>query len=311
MITVIVPVYNAKNTVARCVETILAQRYSDFELILVDDGSTDGTYDLLDSLAASDDRVKVFHKANGGVSSARNVGLDHAKGDYITFADADDWVEDTWLQDFAAVAGTADIIFQNAVWHYPDGRLFLRSVDVDKTLPFKEQFASLYPRNFVGYVWATLFKASIIDEFNVRFDTRFSAYEDLDFSLKYILHAQSLIVLPCRNYHYDFPESNARDYSKPTLSRLVLKMTEKDHIFAILGEDLARGVSNDTAIKYEFMRIYSSDGDRETKRKALQLIYGRKPLDYSGGGRNVLLSCIVNFFPQRIANKLLLLLSKT
>lgn len=95
MVSVIIPVYNGERTIKRCVNSVLAQSYKDFELILVDDGSTDGTSILLDSF--DDSRVVVAHKVNGGVSSARNHGLDIAKGEYISFIDADDVVEENYL----------------------------------------------------------------------------------------------------------------------------------------------------------------------------------------------------------------------
>ena len=235
MISVIVPVYNAKYTLPKCLDSIIAQKYTDFEVLLVDDGSADGSAEVCDSYGAKDPRIKVFHQTNQGVSAARNTGLDHVSGEYVTFADADDWVEETWLSDFAAVAGQVDVVYQNAVWHYPDGRLFLRKVDVDKSLSYKEQVKSLYPRNFLGYVWATLFKTSIIRDGNVRFNPLFSYKEDRDFVLSYCKYAQSLLVLPCRNYHYMFPQTNTRDYYKPNLSRLLLEIAEKENICAILG----------------------------------------------------------------------------
>ena len=93
LITIIVPVYNIMEYLPRCVYSIMAQTYRNLELILVDDGSTDGTGALCDKLAAEDERIRVFHKENGGSSSARNLGLSHAKGAYIGFVDSDDFVE--------------------------------------------------------------------------------------------------------------------------------------------------------------------------------------------------------------------------
>ena len=96
-ISVIVPVYKAEKYICRCVDSILAQTFTDFELLLIDDGSPDNSGAICDEYAASDSRVKVFHKENGGVSSARNVGLDNACGEWITFVDADDWIAETFI----------------------------------------------------------------------------------------------------------------------------------------------------------------------------------------------------------------------
>lgn len=92
LISVIVPIYNAGNALSRCIDSILGQVFSDFELILVDDGSVDVSGQIADNYSANDSRIRVFHKENGGVASARNLGLDEAMGQWITFCDADDYV---------------------------------------------------------------------------------------------------------------------------------------------------------------------------------------------------------------------------
>ena len=91
-VSIIVPVYNAVNTIGRCIESILNQEYSDFELLLVNDGSADGSGAICDAYADRDSRVRVFHQVNSGVSASRNLALDHAKGDYLQFLDSDDWI---------------------------------------------------------------------------------------------------------------------------------------------------------------------------------------------------------------------------
>ena len=96
-ISVIVPVYNTEKYLHRCVDSILAQTFTDFELLLIDDGSTDSSGAICDEYAQKDSRVRVFHKENGGVSSARNLGLDKAKGKWVTFVDSDDWIKESFL----------------------------------------------------------------------------------------------------------------------------------------------------------------------------------------------------------------------
>lgn len=109
-ISVIVPVYNAASTLRQCVDSILAQEYQDFELLLIDDGSKDHSPAICDEYAQKDQRVKVFHKKNGGVSSARNVGLDHAKGEWITFIDSDDEISNDYLNE--VIDSAEDIIIK-------------------------------------------------------------------------------------------------------------------------------------------------------------------------------------------------------
>ena len=92
LVSVIVPVYNILDCLERCVDSLLAQTYKEIEILLVDDGSTDGTGTLCDQLAEKDSRIRVFHKENGGSSSARNVGIQQARGEYLGFVDSDDYV---------------------------------------------------------------------------------------------------------------------------------------------------------------------------------------------------------------------------
>lgn len=96
-ISVIIPVYNAEATLKKCVDSVLMQQYADFEVILVDDGSKDGSFQICEEYAREDSRVTVIHKENGGVSSARNRGLEIAKGNWVTFVDSDDYINDTYL----------------------------------------------------------------------------------------------------------------------------------------------------------------------------------------------------------------------
>lgn len=99
LISIIVPVYNSVSTLNRCLDSILNQTFSDWELLLIDDGSTDRSTELCDQYASKDQRIKVFHKKNGGVSSARNIGLSHAKGEWITFVDSDDEIPKNTFTD--------------------------------------------------------------------------------------------------------------------------------------------------------------------------------------------------------------------
>lgn len=111
-ISVILPIYNAANSLSRMIESILAQTFSDFELLLINDGSTDCSNIICDEYAIKDNRIHVFHKLNSGVSATRQIGLDNAKGEYIIHADADDWVEPTMLEELynKAIEENADVV---------------------------------------------------------------------------------------------------------------------------------------------------------------------------------------------------------
>ena len=98
MVSVIIPIYNVENFVEKCIESILFQTIQNLEIILVDDGSSDGSGDICDVYAKKDARIKVIHKKNGGVSSARNMGISNATGEYICFVDGDDFVADDYIE---------------------------------------------------------------------------------------------------------------------------------------------------------------------------------------------------------------------
>ena len=98
LVTIIVPVYNAENELCRCVDSILAQSYKNLEIILIDDGSKDNSLEICSKYSRKDNRIKIFHKNNGGVSSARNFGLTEASGKYICFVDSDDWLDEQYVE---------------------------------------------------------------------------------------------------------------------------------------------------------------------------------------------------------------------
>lgn len=101
MISIVVPVYKVEDVVAKCIESVIAQTYTDWELILIDDGSPDNSGRICDDYSAKDSRIRVIHQSNSGVSTARNNGIECAQGDYITFVDSDDYVSTSFLSDFA------------------------------------------------------------------------------------------------------------------------------------------------------------------------------------------------------------------
>ena len=126
-ISIVVPVYKAESFLHVCVNSILAQTYTDFELILVDDGSPDDSGVLCDEFASSDDRIRVLHKKNGGVSSARNLGMSVASGEWLCFIDSDDFVDQTYLEDFLKLP-KSDLLIQGYVTEKNNTRIALHQL---------------------------------------------------------------------------------------------------------------------------------------------------------------------------------------
>lgn len=162
MISVIVPVYNAEKYLQRCVDSILKQSFTDFELLLIDDGSHDRSGELCDEYGDKDNRVKAFHKENGGVSSARNVGLDNALGDWLTFVDADDTLSRDFLYHMVTgidecvslVVSNCDVIMKDKV---NLSHVTLENTTISGNLML---IRLLKGDNVRNEVWAKLFKRS-------------------------------------------------------------------------------------------------------------------------------------------------------
>lgn len=203
-ISVIVPVYKVEQYLPQCIDSILAQTFTDFELLLIDDGSPDNSGRICDEYAAWDFRIRVFHKENGGVSSARNLGLDNARGEWIAFVDSDDWIDDKYLESFIGAGVSEDILFfvqgycrvgENGF--FKRERFFLQE-DLEKTLIVNEILR-------YGSPWGKLFKRDIIENNGVRFDERISMSEDRLFLFNYLAfveNSRTIEVNEFAGYYY-------------------------------------------------------------------------------------------------------------
>jgi glycosyltransferase involved in cell wall biosynthesis len=205
-ISVIVPVYKAEAYLSGCVDSILAQSYENFELILVDDGSPDGSGALCDSYAARDARVKVLHKENGGVSSARNAGLDSARGTYVVFIDSDDYAGPDYLK--ALVGAVADddtlIISDYQPFHEQgeDARTFYPEFCADLSSGKPEDFRKLIFDFRLFPPYCKLYRRDIIEANDIRFDTEMRTAEDFDFNMRYIEHVKRVRYIASVQYYY-------------------------------------------------------------------------------------------------------------
>ena len=208
-ISIIVPVYKAEKYLHRCVDSILSQTFTDFELLLINDGSPDNSGAICDEYAQKDNRVRVFHKENGGVSSARNLGLDNAKGEWITFCDADDYVSEKWLMSCKnAVKDDIDIVF--------NGYCYITSTEKENRIPFsknaickteiKKAITDLVISNCYGYIWLAVFKKSLIENLCLRFDEKSAFNEDAQFLSTYLENTKSFSTIKEANYYYMAPE---------------------------------------------------------------------------------------------------------
>lgn len=233
MISVIVPVYNAEKTLNQCVDSILSQKYKDFELLLINDGSQDRSGEICDEYALKDNRVRVFHQTNKGVSAARNVGLNNMCGEFVTFCDSDDWVEDTWLSDYINNHIGEDILYQNSIWHNKN-IIKKRTVQIENNIDKKTAIALLYKYNTIGYIWSALFKKEIIEKYNIRFPHNYAYREDYIFVLNYCKYVSSIRILSNTNYHYYFPQT-PRKYNIFSIEKFQVFYDEATLLYELCG----------------------------------------------------------------------------
>lgn len=210
MISIIIPVYQIEESIERCVNSIVAQSYTDWELILVNDGSKDHSGEICDKLSTTDPRIHVVHKQNGGVSSARNVGINAAKGEWIVFVDGDDVIGIDYLRQISQNSDYDFIVFGMAIDKYhPNGilaesysKLISDTYIIDiKDLP--NSFACIFRSLNMDSSCCKAFRKSIIDRNNLRFNVQMVCYEDFEFVIRYLECCKgSFCSLPYIAYHY-------------------------------------------------------------------------------------------------------------
>ena len=205
-VSIIVPVYNAELYLARCVESILAQTFSDFELILVNDGSTDGSLDICGDYQNKDTRVNVINKPNGGASSARNCGIEVAKGDFICFVDADDYLNDQYIEDLyndMKMYGP-DLVMHGMV-KLDNGNQTIYSLDNNKKFYLKDKDGFFKNTNLFMFCgpYCKLLKVDILKKFGIRFNQQIICAEDYDFFANYLVHCRTVKVSAIQNYYYE------------------------------------------------------------------------------------------------------------
>lgn len=228
LISIIVPVYNAEKTLGRCVNSISSQTFQDWELLLIDDGSTDRSGKLCDEYASKDQRIKVFHKENGGVSSARNVGLDHAKGEWITFVDSDDWIENDYLH-FLTNIGNYDCIVGSLSCHKGENvsNIVIEDIFCNNNKDIANVLSRLNKHLGLFVPWNKLLKNKIISNYKLRFNEDINSGEDSLFIYHYLFHINSIYASKKVLYHYIVGDGLSQNKLSLQEIDLVIKLTLK------------------------------------------------------------------------------------
>lgn len=207
MVSIIVPIYNAEQYLRRCVDSILNQEYTDYELLLVNDGSTDASGDICEEYRDRDPRVIVIQKENTGVSDSRNRALDRARGKYLQFLDSDDWItpDATRLFVRAAEEYGCDMVISD-FYRVVGERLSPKGDIEEEGVLTREEFAAHMMENpadfYYGVLWNKLYRRDIVEEHKLRMDTDISWCEDFMFNLEYIRYAKVFYALHAPIYYY-------------------------------------------------------------------------------------------------------------
>lgn len=194
MVSVIVPVYNGEEFIDECLHSIMGQTYPDLEILVIDDGSTDGSLALCRGLSDTELRIRLFHQENAGVSAARNHGLREARGEYVIFVDADDALLPTAVETLlkAAQSGADFVIGSYEIFRAGAARQVIRE-PMALALPFTEETEKL--EDLVSQIWGRLYKRSVIEENRIRFPEGIPYGEDTIFNLHYCQYARKAAAL--------------------------------------------------------------------------------------------------------------------
>ena len=208
-VSIIMPVYKVEEYVGKAIESIQAQTMTDWEFLIVDDGTPDRSGEICDEYAAKDERIQVIHKENGGAPSARNLAIDMAKGEYLYFLDSDDWAEPTMLEDMYNLAKRDNAQLVVAGFYIDtyigNGEYMTDDYVVeDAVYPTKEEFRrnayKLFDKNLLYTPWNKLYETKYIMENNLRFPTTF--WDDFPFNVSIVRDVERVTVTSRQYYHF-------------------------------------------------------------------------------------------------------------
>jgi len=233
-VSVIVPIYQVEKYLPKCIDSILAQTFHDFELILVNDGTKDNSPAIMQAYAERDPRIRLVHKENGGLSSARNAGLEVASGEYIAFVDADDYVDPTLLADTVAAmkqSGADQVLFNyrqvfdnqvcDAYLHFED-----EVIDLEKLGLAQYFYRYWMPYKHGQEAWSKLYRRSVIEDNSLRFEPNNEIFaEDTLFSAMYLFHTKKIAALSKPYVYYIQRGDSLMGLKKPRLALRLMTLS--------------------------------------------------------------------------------------
>ena len=229
-VSIIIPVFNTEKKLVDCLESVRNQSYKNFEVILIDDGSSDSSGEICDNYSKKDNRFRVNHCKNSGVSRARNIGIDISKGDYIIFVDSDDKVKSNMLEDmvYNLEQYNSDVVISGLT--FVDGENIIKEINpnIKGTIGLDIwEYISKDNTGLFGYVPNKLYKSDIIKKHNIRFDEKKKIQEDLDFALSAYSYCNSFYLINKSYYLYNY---EVRDRVKEPLTYMQIEVKKRNII---------------------------------------------------------------------------------
>lgn len=279
-VTVIVPVYNThEKFLKECLTSLIGQTLKNIEIIFVDDGSESKTAEFLEQLAVTDERIRVFHKKNGGVSSARNFGLNQAVGEYITFLDADDWLDLSCLEEAyrLAVKNKADMVGWRFVREYEKKVVEPKVFSEDHLIYSVNKKKMTYPifdMRVMGYTTMKLYRRTVIGD--KRYDEHLTNGEDVELNFRLYRDIQCAVYLNRPYYHYRFVSGSAvRGYHSDLLEKYNATLRAiKNHLPTVNNKNMKQAYMDFTAISYLMISlnyVFCAENKKTFREKLQQL----------------------------------------
>jgi len=312
-ISIILPIYNVEKYLHRCIDSILAQTFKNFECILIDDGSTDNSPAICDDYAAKDSRIVVIHQKNAGVAAARNAGLDIVKGEWIGFVDSDDWCDPDMFK----------VLYENAIKYNSDVSICgYRNVTVDGKIKFinikcknklqilnreKALIGIFLQGSFGGYNWNKLVRASLFSQYKLRYDIKMLYLEDVLLFYELFKHIEKAIYFSSPYYNYFWnPESATNQFGltkKAKTAFIVLdKIISSENCSKIKKKVLQTKVllAHDLC-KYYLIKNDYVNADFSYLKKIVSCNIGLLLFDFSIPLKKKIMCCLI-FFPYLYRN---------
>lgn len=291
-VSIIIPVYKAEKYIQACVESVLQQTFTDFELILVNDGSPDASGKIIDELAEKDSRIRVFHQKNAGPGAARNLGLENAKGEFINFVDADDMLVPDFLESYQMINKEFDCVFQGyqELTNKGEGDKKYCKEGSTNNSSFEEVFISIYESGMLGFTCLKQFRSSIIKNNKIKFRTGIKYREDFLFTIEYLSFGKRICITENTGYLYrvDNPNSllhtcyNSEEYL--LVNDLINKIIKERYIkYPLITQTLNQEYANNnylgikSLVRYNKRNGYCSDKEVLYIKKMISF-YEKVPL---------------------------------